>query len=370
MSGAGEQQPNVCGNRKREPFRDLTDESLKVERDKADARAEEKLDAVERDADEVVREARDRADQVVESARKKADAPAGSQVSADEAQERSRADDALHRERATADAVLEDERQARRRYLAEFVATERETTDKDLVAERAYADSMTAARDEFLATASHDIRSLLAGLSVNAAVMVRRAPVGEAGQQLREFGETTASLVARMNRLVSDLLDVVSIEAGALAILPEEVDVGQILRDSVEAFAPVAAAKGVSLTADQSSPLLRAALDGDRILQVLANLVSNALKFTSSGGLVTISVQMSADSIRFAVSDTGVGIPESRLSEIFERFRQVSKDRRGLGLGLHISKSIVEAHGGRMWVESAPSVGTSFFFELPATLPG
>lgn len=368
MSGAKESDPSGDPNSERDPARELTDESLRAERDKADARAEQRLDAVERDADEVVRVARNLADQLVETARSKADAPAGSQTSAGELQQRSDADDALHRERATADAVLEDERVARRRYLADFVATEREATDKGLVAERAHADDVTAARDEFLAAASHDIRSLLAGLSVNAALMMRRAPAGPQGEQLREFGDTTARLVARMNRLVSDLLDVVSIETGGLAVLPEHVDVGQVLRDCLDAFAPVAAAKGVSLTADQSFSHLSATLDSDRILQVLANLVSNALKFTPAGGRITIAIATGDDTIRFAVSDTGVGIPANRLSEIFERFRQVSKDRRGLGLGLHISKSIVEAHGGRIWVESTPAVGSTFFFEVPATL--
>jgi len=112
---------------------------------------------------------------------------------------------------------------------------------------------------------------------------------------------------------------------------------------------------------------VEAQLDGGRILQVLANLVSNAIKFTPAGGRVSIRVVADRNDIQFSVSDTGIGIPDQALSAVFERFRQLSKDRRGLGLGLHISKCIVEAHGGRMWAESVVGVGSTFHFVLPAS---
>jgi signal transduction histidine kinase len=98
---------------------------------------------------------------------------------------------------------------------------------------------------------------------------------------------------------------------------------------------------------------------------VLANLVGNAIKFTPPGGRVSIQTRTTTNRIQFVVTDTGVGIPKNKLAAIFERFNQVSKDRRGLGLGLHISKCIVEAHGGRIWAES-PSAGSTFYVELPA----
>ena len=101
---------------------------------------------------------------------------------------------------------------------------------------------------------------------------------------------------------------------------------------------------------------------------MLANLVSNAIKFTPAEGRVSVRIQSDESEIRFTVIDTGIGIPEDALQGVFERFHQVGRDRRGLGLGLHISKSIVEAHGGRMWVESKLATGSSFFFSLPASL--
>jgi signal transduction histidine kinase len=110
-------------------------------------------------------------------------------------------------------------------------------------------------------------------------------------------------------------------------------------------------------------------MDGGRVLQVLANLVSNAIKFTPAAGRVSIRVRAEQNEILFSVSDTGIGIPSAELRRVFERFRQISKDRRGLGLGLHISKSIIEAHGGRVWVESEVGTGSAFHFALPQHPP-
>ncbi len=98
---------------------------------------------------------------------------------------------------------------------------------------------------------------------------------------------------------------------------------------------------------------------------MLANLVSNAIKFTPVAGRISIQIGSEGNDLTFMVKDTGIGIPPDALETVFERFRQLSKDRRGLGLGLHISKSIVEAHGGRMWAESTLGVGTTIHFALP-----
>jgi signal transduction histidine kinase len=171
-----------------------------------------------------------------------------------------------------------------------------------------------------------------------------------------------------MSRLVNDLLDVASIEAGKVALLIEESDVADVLRDTLEAFEPLAAAKGVSLSAEAELPTCVGRFDSGRVLEVLANLVSNALKFTTSGGRVSIRVAREGSDLHFAVADTGTGIPEDALLGVFEKFKQVAKDRRGLGLGLYISKGIVEAHGGRMWGESQLGAGSTFHFAIPRGL--
>ena len=125
---------------------------------------------------------------------------------------------------------------------------------------------------------------------------------------------------------------------------------------------------GVSLRIEAPAGRVPAHFDHARILQVLSNLVRNALQFTPSGGAITLRVAAEPHGCRIDVSDTGAGIPADELQRIFERFHQVGNtDRRGLGLGLYISKAIVDAHGGRIWAESEIGRGSRFSFTLPAT---
>lgn len=366
-----EQEDDSSGPGSAHPQRDQTDESLRVERNKADSGVAEKIHALEMEADEVVRVARQRADEVMQAARDEADSD-GTQSRAVEAtadRERGKADGVLERERSTADALLEHERAERRRYLAAFLAVEREATDEDLVGERDHADTVVAARDEFLATVSHDLRSLLGGLALNASLLVKTAPEGTTGDKTRKHAAAIDRLVSRMDRLVGDLLDVSSIEAGKLAVLPEKVDVAKLLHDAMDAFTPIAAARDIALEGDAAGAPPHVWIDGGRMLQVLVNLISNAVKFTAPQGHVSIRIYADGGELRITVSDDGIGIPADALEAVFERFRQVSKDRRGLGLGLHISQSIVEAHGGRMWAESTLGEGSTFHVALPARMP-
>jgi signal transduction histidine kinase len=172
-----------------------------------------------------------------------------------------------------------------------------------------------------------------------------------------------------MNRLVGDLVDVVSIEAGRFAIAPTSCDAKALIREVLETFQPTASAKGISLNADTDGSLL-VRLDHERIFQVLANLLSNAIKFTDEDGTISVRVASVGSEARFSVADTGAGIAGNHLESIFERFWQVSQgDRRGLGLGLFISKCIVEAHGGRIWTESEIGKGSIFHFVLPGAAP-
>lgn len=353
------------------PQRDKTDESLRAERNKADARYEEKRAVLEEEADEVVRAARERAGEVIQVARDAADRKQANDPRTGKAQENShrvrrREDAALALEHSTADAMLQIEREQRKRYLADFLAVERDATDSNLIGERAHTDAVVEARDEVLATVSHDVRTLLAGLALNAGLLMTNAPEGEPGEKIRKYAGMSQRMIAQMNRLVNDLLDVASIEAGALAMLPEDVEIATILRDTVEAFEPIAAARHITIDAEPPPLPLRARLDEGRILQVLANIVSNAIKFTPEGGKISIRIYPESDEIHFVVSDTGVGVPADELDGIFKRFRQVVQDRRGLGLGLHISKAIIEAHGGSMWAESEVGAGSTFHFVLPA----
>ncbi len=348
--------------------REQTDESLRVERDKADTRIAAKRDVAEQQADAVVSLARQRADEITQNARDQADRDGGprSSKSEDRAElARAQADTALDHERSIADQLLEDEREARKRHLGDFLALEREATDNDLIGERAHIDTVIAGRDEFLATVSHDLRSLLSGLAFNAARLGNLGAEGPAGDEVRKQAVKNQRMVSRMNRLVGDLLDVTSIEAGQLALHMDGFVVADILRDLVDAFEPIAAAKGVKLEIDAEGDSTHAQLDSERIFQALANLVSNAIKFTPADGRIIVRFRATDEELHFAVTDTGIGIAADVLAAVFERFRQVSSDRRGHGLGLHIAKHIVEGHGGVLSVESTPGAGSSFHFTVP-----
>jgi signal transduction histidine kinase len=166
-------------------------------------------------------------------------------------------------------------------------------------------------------------------------------------------------------------VDVTSIDAGKLAMIPVPMDAGAVVNEATETFQAAAEAKGVALSATVPPEPLPAVFDPDRMLQVFANLLSNAIKFTPRDGTVDVSVEKIRGAVRFCVRDSGVGVPPPMLEAIFERFWQVGKnDRRGMGLGLFISRSIVEAHRGRIWATSTPGKGSAFYFTLPVRAAG
>lgn len=219
--------------------------------------------------------------------------------------------------------------------------------------------------------ASHDLRNLLGGVAMSASLLLKVEGDGAQHVSTRREAERIQRLAARMARLVGDLLDLASIEAGRLAVVPSQHEPTELIRDAQDAFQSVARARGISIRTEVKVGTALAPYDHDRVLQVLANLLGNALKFTSRGGRVDLLVESVGGEIRFAVSDTGCGIAPDQLGVIFERFRQATaRERSGLGLGLYISRCIVEAHGGRIWAESRPGEGSSFYFTLPAASPG
>jgi signal transduction histidine kinase len=169
---------------------------------------------------------------------------------------------------------------------------------------------------------------------------------------------------ARMNRLIGDLVDVAIIHSGVLAVTREVSDPAAVAEEAVDAFHEQASAAGVTLVTEIEPTVGTAAFDTARVLQVLSNLLSNAIKFTPRDGRIVVRVEPLGNDVRFAVTDTGTGIPPNKLEAVFTRFVQVAPDRRGIGLGLYISRAIVQGHGGRIWAESTP-VGSTFYFTLP-----
>ena len=355
------------------PERKQTDESLAVERANTDHALSEKKASIEQKADVVIEHAREEADEVLTAARAKADEkikrPASpEQAQAAIAQERAREDQVLRDERAEADATLRAERAARARVLARLLPLEREKTDQYLLTERARADDALANRDDFLGMVSHDLRDLLNGIAGNAALIAGNVTNDEKGQTSLTQAQRIQRSAGRMARLIGDLVDIASIDAGKLAVIRTEANAADVVHDAIETWGPPASTKGVVLepSAHGPSPVVLASFDHERILQVLGNLITNAVKFSERGTKIVVSVEDAGGEARFSVKDEGVGIPSDKLSAIFERFWQVGKhDTRGLGLGLYISKCLVQAHGGKIWAESELGAGSTFFFTVP-----
>lgn len=346
------------------PEREQTDESLRIEREKADGDVGEKQAAIDEAADTIIERARARADQVLAAARAKSDlqlgppdAPAAKVIE----NERAREDQALRKERASADEALRTERADHTSPSAE-----REETDKDLSHERARSDGAVTARDAFLGIVSHDLRNMLAGMVGFASLIAKGMSRNKYEEQVIAYAQRIERTGARMNRLVGDLVDVASIEAGVLAVRREVADPVVVVMEAVDNFQTQAAGRGISLTAELVPVLPVVSFDPARVLQVLVNLLGNAIKFTPPGGKVVVTIECIREELRFAVADTGQGIPSDKLEAVFERFLQVTEnDRRGVGLGLYISKCIVQGHGGRIWAESTPGEGSTFCFTLP-----
>jgi signal transduction histidine kinase len=345
-----------------------TDKSLRTERRDTDKALQDKRVA-EKTADKVVDLARQKADAVVVIARDKADHDSEPSTAIEQAvvgNDRAQADEVLQGERATADDRLRREREDGGHALADLLPLERERTDRDLLTERARSDEEIANRDDFLAIVSHDLRNLLGGIVLSSSLLSKRASETDEGKRIIVTGKRIQLYAARMNRLVGDLVDVVSIDAGRLACTIVPSDPLALIAETLETFRRAAEDKGIVLESEVTGSLPRAAFDYERMLQVLSNLVSNALKFTMRGGKISIRGERTGEEVHLSVSDTGLGIPENMFEAVFLRFWQVpTKDPRGTGLGLYISKSIVEAHGGRIWIESKVGQGSVFHFTVP-----
>jgi signal transduction histidine kinase len=353
-----------------------TDRSLQDEREKTDEELDRRHEAIEDGADAAVQQARGRSDKVLADAREQADDTSHREgSSAGERQElrleRAAEDATLRRERFTADEKQVEERRGRIRALASILQLERGQTDERLLVERARGDAALAARDDFLGMVSHDLRTVLGNIALNAELLAREAAGDEVGERTLARATKIQQSTKHMTRLLGDLVDVASIEAGRFVVVPDTSDAKALVRDTLEAFRPAASAKGISLSLAAADGVLLAEYDQDRILQVLANLLSNAIKFTGDRGSIAVHVESIGTEVRFSVADTGAGVEPDHLESIFERFWQVTRgDRRGLGLGLFISRCIVEAHGGRIWAESALGRGSTFYFTLPGALHG
>jgi signal transduction histidine kinase/ActR/RegA family two-component response regulator len=221
-------------------------------------------------------------------------------------------------------------------------------------------------RDNLLAVVAHDLRNPLSVISVNAAALVRRVDEPSAALPL----ERIVRAAHRADRLIRDLLDVSAIESGRFNVLRRPLETTDVLLSALDSQQGLAADASVMLSSDVSPNLPRVEADEERLLQVLENLITNAIKFSQPGGVVTLGATSTDTELKISVTDQGPGIALEHVPKLFDRFWQASRhDRRGTGLGLTISKAIVEAHGGRISVDSTLGAGTTMSFTLPVAEP-
>lgn len=300
--------------------------------------------------------------------------------------ERRRSDTAIELERAKVDFATDREREINKMTLG-LVERERKMADETLHSERISRDgevfeassrlsleidrhsktkvSLTT-RDEILAIVSHDLRNPIGAVFSCAEMLLDGSMYKQMDPELKRWLEFIKRNADVSLRLINDLLDMERVAVGKLQLQRKNNDLPRMIQDSLETAAHAATVKSLRLVTKLAPDANDIHCDRDRIMQVMANLIGNAIKFTPEHGMITVTTVATGDETQITVSDSGVGVPPEKRDQIFERFAQIaSTDRKGLGLGLYISKMLLDAHDGRIWVESKVGHGSSFSFSVP-----
>jgi signal transduction histidine kinase len=244
-------------------------------------------------------------------------------------------------------------------------AVEKFGIQRALAEQRIAAEIRNRQLETFAAVVAHDLRNPVALIQTSANFLLD-VLVREGDDPVRKQLRIIHRSAVRANRLIQDLMDVARLDAGQFTLERERTSVIPTLDEALELHRAAATDVGIQLESRVGDELPLLDADRDRLLQIFDNLLGNAIKFTRQGGAVRIDAEVDGPWVRFSVVDTGAGIPEELRAHLFDRFWQArSSDRRGLGLGLAIAKGMVEAHGGRIWVESQLGKGTTFFFTMP-----
>lgn len=220
-------------------------------------------------------------------------------------------------------------------------------------------------KSDFISVASHEMRTPMTSIKGSLELLLG-GYAGELPEEATELLGISLTAVDRLIRLINDLLDIAKIESGKMELHLVRLNVSDCVRKSMRSLRSLAEAHQVSIDAEQADNLPAVMADRDRLEQVITNLLSNALKYSTPQSVVSIRVQSVDKTVRVSVSDQGQGIPPGQLEKVFDRFQQLAGAKKGTGLGLTISRALVEQHGGRIWVESEPGHGAHFHFELPA----
>jgi signal transduction histidine kinase len=232
------------------------------------------------------------------------------------------------------------------------------------------ASKIAKAKVDFITVASHELRTPLTVIKETVA-LVRDGIFGPLNEMQTRYLDRTKNHVDRLVRLVNELLSIARLEGHQVPMQRTYLDLAALIRGTVESFVPQAEKKELRLSFDADLSLPKIWGDSDKLIQVLVNLISNAIKFTPKGGIVSIHARPDEDGawVLIRVQDSGCGIPKNRQKEVFDRFKQLksfAKEKaEGLGLGLAIAKEIVELHSGQIWVQSEAEKGSAFFVRLP-----
>lgn len=223
-------------------------------------------------------------------------------------------------------------------------------------------------KDEFVSTVSHELRTPLTAI-LGSLGLLRGGILGKLPEEAAQLIEVCHSNCGRLLRLVNDILDLEKLNRGALSVAYNAVNIESLLKEAVDANTGLAQQKHQSIERSVCSASLHVRGDSDRLMQVLANLISNALKFSPDGGKIRLRATKTDSHVRIAVTDMGGGVPEDFRKRIFQRFSQADGSdvrlKGGAGLGLNISRSIVELHGGVINYRTHKNMGTTFYFDLP-----
>lgn len=366
-----------------------TDKSLGSERKKTDIVIDKAFKSIEAIADADIRESRAELDLGLVKDRLETDQHLELDNSPKQQveEERRRVDARIDSQRQQTDETIRRERSDKKADDDVFFSNERLQTDRHLQNERKQIDTVynnsdyllaqeqaahaltkaaVAKRDEVLAIVSHDLQDPLSIIALCSDEFLGSRGEERLNEVEIQWIDTIRRHAANMFRLVTDLLDVGHIDSGKLQVVPKACDMTTVVQEMLLNFQVLAKRQSLKLTAELPAHKICAFADVERIRQVLANLISNALKFTPREGAIVVRLAEVDSDIHVSVSDTGPGIEEDQHYKIFERFSQLGRqDRHGVGLGLFISKWIVEAHEGKIWVDSKKGVGSTFYFSLP-----
>jgi len=239
---------------------------------------------------------------------------------------------------------------------AELVAQQRKAVEQ--------LERLNAAKSDFVSIVSHEFRTPLTGIQ-GFSELIRDETLSV--EEMKEYAGDINTDAQRLNRMITEMLDLDRMESGRMTLNRERTDLNAILAETAERLAQGAPRHQIRLQLDPKLPLVD--LDRDKVSQVMLNLLSNAVKYSPNGGEIAITTRIEGDMVHVFVRDAGLGIPADSLEKVFDRFSRLESGAtryiQGTGLGLPITRQIVEMHGGRAWVESTVGEGSVFQFTLP-----